>query len=242
MKLQKETKTGRSAEPNRRKEHGSWYGDACGTAFALEILGERWSMLVVRELMFGPRRFSDLRASLPGISAKVLTERLETLAGWGVLEKKQLPPPAATQVYELTEWGYMAERAINELGRWAARSPLHNPMLPVSNASIMSSMKTMQVPEHMAEAPDMAIGMELGAEQFRVTVTDGQFLAERGVIEGCDAVLRAPDARSLAAALYGDVPLAALEAGAGLVVEGERATLERFVNLFDLPPKIGCAG
>ena len=81
MKLQKETKL-----------HGRWYDDACGTAFALELLGERWSLLVVRELMLGPRRFSDLRASLPGVSAKVLTERLATLAETGVLRRYKLPP------------------------------------------------------------------------------------------------------------------------------------------------------
>ncbi len=85
MKLQKETKGAVS--------HGKWYSDACGTAFALEVLGERWSMLVVRELMLGPRRFSAIRAALPGISAKVLTERLETLAEWGVLDK--IPAAAA---------------------------------------------------------------------------------------------------------------------------------------------------
>src|SRR5690606_10852582 len=110
MKLQKETES-----------HGKWYQDACGTAFAMEIIGERWALLIIRELMLGGRRFSDLRASLPGISAKVLTERLTGLERAGVLTKRKLPPPAATQVYELTEWGYLAEPAIQELGRWAAR-------------------------------------------------------------------------------------------------------------------------
>ena len=112
MKLQKETNL-----------HGRWYDDACGTAFALELVGERWSLLIIRELMLGPRRFSDLRATLPGISAKVLTERLATLANAGVLTRHKLPPPAASQVYELTQWGYSAETILQELGRWcAARS------------------------------------------------------------------------------------------------------------------------
>ena len=106
------------------------YDQACSVAAALDRVGERWSMLIVRELMLGGRRFSDLRASLPGISAKVLTERLAGLERAGVLVKRKLPPPAATQVYELTEWGYLAEPAIQELGRWAARSPEHNPQLP----------------------------------------------------------------------------------------------------------------
>src|SRR5688572_1712143 len=98
MKLQKETES-------LKEPHGKWYADACGTAFAMELVGERWSILIIRELMLGGRRFSDLRASLPGISAKVLSERLGGLEQAGVLVRRKLPPPAATQVYELTEWG-----------------------------------------------------------------------------------------------------------------------------------------
>jgi DNA-binding HxlR family transcriptional regulator len=80
----------------------------------LELVGERWSLLIVRELMFGGRRFSDLRGGLPGISAKVLTERLEGLEQAGIVQRRQLPPPASVQVYELTKWGYSAETAIKE--------------------------------------------------------------------------------------------------------------------------------
>ena len=87
MKLQKETKP--------LSEHGKWYADACGTAFAMELVGERWSLLVVRELMLGPRRFSELRKALNGISAKVLTERLESLERAGAVIKRTLPPPAS---------------------------------------------------------------------------------------------------------------------------------------------------
>ena len=98
--------------------HGRWYNDACGTAFGMELVGERWSLLIVRELMFGALRFSALRANLPGISAKVLTERLEKLEGAGVLVHRTLPAPSSARVYELTRWGYAAEPLIQELGRW----------------------------------------------------------------------------------------------------------------------------
>ncbi|WP_338240659.1 winged helix-turn-helix transcriptional regulator [Aurantiacibacter hainanensis] len=229
MKLQKETKA--------EIAHGKWYGDACGTAFALEVLGERWSMLVVRELMLGPRRFSDLRASLPGISAKVLTERLETLATWGVLEKRQLPSPASVQVYELTEWGYAADKALNELGRWAARSCRHDPNLPLSTASLMASMRTMQLPE-LADAPDMTIGFDLGGETFVANIREGRLTTVRSESVAGDAVLRAPNARPVAGALYSGLPLKVLEEEAGLVVEGDRAVAERFLSLFALPPKL----
>src|SRR5690606_11974647 len=107
MKLQKETES-------QNAGHGKWYADACGTAFAMELVGERWSMLIIRELMLGGRRFSDLRRVLPGISAKVLTERLEALGQAGVLVKRQTAQPVPMQVYELTEWGYHAEPAIQE--------------------------------------------------------------------------------------------------------------------------------
>src|SRR6478672_7449157 len=136
MKLEKITN--KSAALDKR-----WYDDACGTALGLELLGERWSLLIVRELMFGGRRFGELKGSLPGISANVLTQRLEGMEASGILTRRKLPPPASVQVYELTRLGYAAETAIKELGRWAAQSPLHDPMLPLSAASLMLSFRTM---------------------------------------------------------------------------------------------------
>src|SRR5690349_5689975 len=119
------------------------YEDACAAAHALDLVGERWALLVMRELMLGPKRFSDLRESLPGISANVLTQRLEGLEAAGVLIRRKLPPPASAQVYELTEWGYESEPIFQALGRWAARSPTHDPTLPFSAASLLLSLRTM---------------------------------------------------------------------------------------------------
>ena len=87
MKSEKVTE---AAAPPRRR----WYDDACGTALALEFVGERWSLLILRELMFGPRRFGELRAHLTGISANVLTQRLESLERVGLLVRTRLPPPS----------------------------------------------------------------------------------------------------------------------------------------------------
>ncbi len=231
MKLQKETK---QAEGRR---HGKWYDDACGTAFALELVGERWSLLIVRELMFGGRRFSDLRAGLPGISAKVLTERLEGLERARVLRRRQLPPPANAQVYELTGWGYAAETAIKELGRWAAMSPDHDPTLPLSPASLMLSFRTMF---DGARAGDLAAtgAVRLGQDRFFVEVAGGKLRAERGEIEAPDFVFEAPVASLIAAAVYGKVPFGDL-AGAGLGITGNRAAALRYVDCFHLPEKIG---
>src|SRR3546814_10744020 len=129
--------------------------------------------------MFGGRRFTDLRAGLPGISAKVLTERLEGLEQAGVVQRRQLPPPAATQIYELTEWGYQAEDAIKALGRWAAASPDHDTTLPLSAASLMMSFRTMFDPER---AEDLALtgSIRIGEDCFVAEVKEKVMTVERG--------------------------------------------------------------
>src|SRR5918998_6903117 len=124
MQLEKITK-------HRKNEEKRRYEDACGLAHALDLLGERWAMLVLRELAYGPRRFSGLKRDLNGISANVLTQRLTELEARGLVRKSKLPPPASVQVYEATEWGLEAVPVIASLGRWAARSPAHDPTLPM---------------------------------------------------------------------------------------------------------------
>jgi len=212
------------------------YLDACGMAFGLEMLGERWSLFVVRELMLGPRRFSDLRASLPGISAKVLTERLAGLEAAGALSRRKLPPPASAQVYELTEWGYLAEPAIQELGRWAARSPLHDATLPISPVSIMLSLRTMIVPERVG-AHDFAVGFRFGALEFKGHVRDGGIVITREDTRGADFILTGT-APGVAAFVHGKVPLAQLGPLGVLSGEGDLKLAALFPSLFALPPKV----
>ena len=227
MKLQKETES-----------HGKWYGDACGTAFAMELVGERWSMLIIRELMLGGRRFSDLRGSLPGISAKVLTERLAGLEQAGVLVRRKLPPPAASQVYELTEWGYLAEPAIQELGRWAARSPRHDPQLPLSPVSFMLSLRTMI--DHAAAARlDLSVGFTVGGESFLAELRGGAMPVRRAEPGEGEISFEAPEPLPLLRVFYGKRPLAEVERAGGVRLTGDRALAERFVALFSLPEKIG---
>ena len=229
MKLQNET-----AEVAGRR-HGKWYDDACGTAFAMELVGERWSLLIVRELLLGPRRFTDLRGGLPGISAKVLTERLESLEAAGILTRRHLPAPASAQVYELTPWGYLAEEPVKVLGAWAARSPRHDPTLPLSSASLMISFRTMFDAARAGKAA-VRIHLRIAGEDFRARIRKGALTAERGVPDKPDAVITAPTAMPIAALVYGKVPAEAL-AEAGLAVEGDGAALARFVDCFHLPDK-----
>ena len=217
------------------KERRRTYDDACAAAHALDLVGERWALLVMRELMFGPRRFSDLRASLPGISANVLTQRLEGLEAAGVLLRRRLPPPAASQVYELTDWGRESEPIFQALGRWAARSPAHDPTLPFSAASFLLSLRTMLDPAR-AKGLDARIGFRIGRESFLAHLAGGAIEIARGPLDGARTVFEAT-APVLAAAVYGGEPIAALEAAGALRLEGDRALARRFLTLFPLPPK-----
>lgn len=214
------------------------YEDACAVAHALDLVGDRWALLVIRELLLGPRRFSDLRAGLPGISANVLSQRLEELEATGLLVRRKLPPPAAAQVYELTAWGRESEPVFQALGRWAARSPLHDPRLPISAVSLMLSLRTMLDPTR-AEGLDARIGFRIGEEGFLAHLAGGRIEIARsdgGALDGADLVFTGA-APALAGAIFGGEPLATLEAAGALRIEGDRALAERFVTLFPLPPK-----
>jgi DNA-binding HxlR family transcriptional regulator len=199
-------------------------------------VGERWALLVVRELIFGPRRFSELRVSLPGISANVLTQRLDGLEAAGVLGRRKLPPPASVQVYELTPWGYESEPIFQTLGRWAARSPKHDPSLPLSPVSLFLSFRTMFDPAR-AEGVDARVGFRIGAESFLLRVADGRVAVERGAFEGADLTFTG-SAPAIAAIVYGGQPMGNMIAAGALAVEGDRELADRFVTLFPLPPKV----
>lgn len=211
------------------------YDDACGAAHALDLVGERWALLVLRELMLGPKRFSALRSGLPGLSANVLTQRLEGLEAAGVLLRRKLPPPASAQVYELTKWGYESEPIFQALGRWAARSPQHDPTLPFSPASLILSLRTM-FDASKAQGLDAQIGFRLGSETVLVRIANGRFECARAPLQGADLVFTG-SAPVLAAAIYGGQPLATLAAASSLAIEGDPALAERFVTLFPLPPR-----
>ena len=215
----------RSGEPKRR------YDDACGTAHALELIGDRWTLLVLRELLLGARRFSQLRADLPGLSANVLTQRLAELVERGLVRRRTLPPPASAQVYEATEWGLEAEPVIQALGRWAARSPRHDPTLPLSGVSILLSFRTM-IDEKRARKIDARVGFVFGKDRYVARVRKGRIKVAQGDVEECDAVISAAPT-TLAAVVYGGAPIDLLG------ISGDREVVETFVTLFVLPPKVG---
>ena len=224
MTLEKITKTRRNEEKRR-------YEDACGLAHAMELLGERWAMLVLRELAYGPRRFSELKADLTGISANVLTQRLTELESRGLIRKTKLPPPASIQVYEATEWGLDVVPLIASLGKWAARSPWHNPELRMSHVSVVMSLQTLISPT-LAQGIDARIGFQFGDTSYVTTVHDGRLDVERTKVENCDVIFTGAPSE-VAAVIHGGAPFELIR------VEGDMALAKRFVKLFPLPPKIG---
>lgn len=211
------------------------YEDACGTAHALDLIGERWAILVMRELMLGPRRFGDLRADLPGLSANVLTQRLEGLEAAGVVRRRKLPPPASVQVYELTEWGREAEPIIHQLGRWGARSPLQDPTMPLSGVSMILSLKTMFDPDR-AGGLDVTVALRCGEESYWIRIRDRRLEGDRGDVVSPDVTLEGAPGQ-IAGFIYGFVQQDEAERTGTVRVAGDREALARFASIFELPPK-----
>jgi DNA-binding HxlR family transcriptional regulator len=239
MELEKITNMPEATENASKRAEKRWYDDACGTALAMELVGERWSLLIVRELMFGPRRFGELKKALGGISANVLTQRLEGMEEAEILTRQKLPPPASVQVYGLTSWGYASERAIQELGRWAVQSHRHDTSLPLSAASLMLSFRTM-IDRSRSGAVDARIGFRLGDEAFVALVDEDGIAIRRGDPREAVAVFTS-DPMTMASIVYGGRPIADAEAAGSLSLAGDRALAETFVTLFPLPPKTGSA-
>jgi DNA-binding HxlR family transcriptional regulator len=196
----------------------------------MDLIGERWSMPLIRELLLGPRRFGDLKTSLNGISANVLTQRLEGLEAAGVLFRRKLPPPASVQVYELTPWGYEAAPIFQALGRWAVRSPYHDPSRPFSPVSLMLSLRTMLSP---VAAGDLKAQIQLfmnGEPFFWARNRKGEIRIGRGEIDDPDLVIRGTPS-AIAGYVYAGAPLASIQ------VEGNSKLAARLPALFPMPEK-----
>lgn len=212
------------------------YDDACGTALALEFVGERWSLLIMRELMFGPRRFGEIKTNLPGISANVLTQRLEALEANGILRRYRLPSPANVQVYDLTDWGRESEPLMRGLGRWAARSPRHDPLLFMSPASAMISLRTL-IDADRAAGQTATIAFRMPDDAFVARLADGDLAIVRGETDHADVTFTG-NTLAMRYTIYGKQPLSSDGAGGTLAVTGDLAAAQRFIDLFALPDKI----
>jgi DNA-binding HxlR family transcriptional regulator len=194
--------------------------DGCGIAHASDLLGQRWALLVVRELLLGPKRFTDLRAGIPDISPNVLGQRLRELEETGIVARRKLAPPAAVQVYELTEWGHELEPAILSLGLWASHSPGFPLGAPMGPDSLVLALKSTFDPAK-AEGVEGSYELRLGDIPFNITLKGGQFEAAHGETESPDAVISShPD--TIAGVVFGGKPLGkAVEAG-DVRIDGSR--------------------
>ena len=209
------------------------YDDGCAAAHALDLVGERWALLVVRELLLGPKRFTDLRSGLPHASPNVLAQRLRELEGAGVVRRRRLPPPAASRVYELTEWGEELEPVVVGLGRWGARSPSRPRDAELGVDSLILSFRTMFEPR-AAGGLEASYELRLGEESFRAEVAEGRFEIVRGGAEQPEARIET-EAGTLAGLVYEGRPLGEALGSGEVKIEGDELAVERFLTLFPLP-------
>ncbi|HXV95631.1 MAG TPA: winged helix-turn-helix transcriptional regulator [Gaiellaceae bacterium] len=202
------------------------YGQYCGLARALDLVGERWALLVVRELLLGPRRFTDLLAGLPGVSTNILATRLRQLERAGVVARRTLPPPAASSVYELTGYGRALEPAVAALGRWGAASlGERQPDQPLRSHWLVLALKAFFHGDRAA-GPDRVYEVRLRESAFRLVVAGDELEIAPGPAAEADLVLEADD-DLLVGVLAGRLDPAALT-----VAAGDPAEVARFVELF----------
>jgi|SRR5438105_9836721 len=214
------------------------YGDGCAAAHGLALVGERWALLVVRELLLGPKRFTDLRAGLLGISPNVLTQRLDDLEHAAIVRRRKLTRPAAAWVYELTEWGMQLEPVILSLGRWAARSPFL-PQGSINVDSLILSFRTM-FDRHAAEGLAARVELRIGEDRFRADISRGRMELVRGSADQPDAIIEG-DADAFAEVVYGGRKLVDALRKGDLKIEGDKTAAKRFLTLFPLPERAPAA-
>jgi DNA-binding HxlR family transcriptional regulator len=203
------------------------YADRCGIARTLDVIGERWALLVVRELLLGPKRFTDLRAGLPGLGPDVLAQRLRDLEAAGILTRRTLAPPAGSRVYELTPRGAELEPVVLALGRWGATAPF--PAAPGAKLGVdafVIALKTLFTPDGSRGR----FALTLDGEPFHAELDGARLAIARGEAEDPDAGI-AGSPGPLAAALWHGRDLDA----AGVTITGSRPAAERFLARFPLP-------
>lgn len=210
------------------------YGEACAAAHALDLVGERWALLVVRELLLGPKRFTDLRSGLPGASPNVLSQRLRELERVGVVRRGKLPPPAASRVYELTEWGMELEPAVTALGRWGASSPYLPFDAGMGADSLILSFRTMFDPR-AAEGFTASLDIRLGEDRFRAAVSDGHLDIARGNAEYTPDATISTDPDTMVALVYGGRSLDEAVHAKDIEIKGDESAITRLLTLFPLP-------
>jgi DNA-binding HxlR family transcriptional regulator len=200
------------------------YSDRCGIARALDVVGERWALLVVRELLLGPKRFTDLRAGLPNVGPDMLTARLKELEAAGVVRRATLAPPAASKVYELTERGAELEPVILALGRWGSVAPVADAEAELGVDAFVIALKTLFRPD----GDDARVELRLGDQRFAARVEKRRFEVARGTDANAEAVIAA-EPGTLARALWHGGSLKDVQ------ISGDGDAARRFLTQFLQP-------
>jgi DNA-binding HxlR family transcriptional regulator len=201
------------------------YNDRCPIARALDVVGERWALLVVRELLLGPQRFSDLRDELPGVSSNLLTDRLRELEARGVIRRRVLPPPAGSSVYELTDRGRRLEAVLDALGEWGATEAAPADGSLSATAVLLFLRGSLRA----HPAPSGTFGLQLENRRWTLTSREGVLEIEPGDTAPTDARLRT-DPTTLNAVLHASGGLDAALAAGTAEVEGDVDALRRVLT------------
>jgi DNA-binding HxlR family transcriptional regulator len=194
--------------------------DGCGIAHASDLLGQRWALIVVRELLLGPKRFTDLRVGIPDISPNVLGQRLRELEEAEIVRRRKLAPPAAVQVYELTHWGRELEPAVLALGRWASASPGFPRGAAMGPDSLVLALKSAFDPAK-ASGLDATYELRLGEIPFEIGVKAGEFEPTRGEAASPEAVIGSGP-NVIAGIVFGGNPLGKAVESGDVEIDGDR--------------------
>jgi DNA-binding HxlR family transcriptional regulator len=218
------------------------YGEQCGVARSLDVIGERWALLIVRELLLGPKRFNDLLAGLPGASPNVISQRLRELTGHGVIRQRDVPPPARVRLYELTDWGRELEPVVLHLGRWGDRAPLPEG----AHAGLDSVLLALQAASGAAQLTGR-YELRIGADTVTVDATAGPARFRRGTADQPDATVTT-DPDTFRGVVLGQRPIADAVASGDLRLDGDPDAASRLTGLLlvltggDGPPLPARAG
>jgi DNA-binding HxlR family transcriptional regulator len=205
------------------------YGQPCSLAFALDSVGERWSLLIIRELMLGPLRFRDLARAVGGAPTDVLTKRLRDLEADGVVARRELEPPGAATVYELTGLGCGLERPLLDLARWGMELQKAEDIVGIAPSSLPNALRVILRPPATAS---FDLGLRTEGESYALRARDGWIAGSRGTTGEPDLTLSGMPSEVLAAVVIGPAGVPGVE------IEGDASLLEQLRTMVVIPESL----